>query len=539
MKREHEQTLFRTMMTHPWIAAAVRAGTCDRVTATHTVTGRRQGGGRIYRHPRKPGPAATTHRWIVAAACALVALAAAATAAATPQYMARSGRTCDNCHTLPNTWFNPDDTSLRKCTLSCSGCHVDPSGGGLRTVSGRYFDEATLPMFGSIRRPLDDRRRTILAWINGEDEPSSEPSSAPSSEPASGPAQPATSQIDPRPPGSPAATLGPAFGHPAGDPAEMAWLDGRYGDLAADPLLLVGGDLRLGYWQQGNLVFPMQLDFHAAVHPMEHVTVATSVGARGRTKGFAATVDQPEGPPVVAKDLYLMTHEYPYLGYARVGRFMPGFGTRVADHTAPIRRAFGVSQESPDTRVVGAEVGFTANYPYANVSLFKPVEAAAANPLATADGWGGVVSVGYRELPWSIGASAMVRRRPLDGGGDTNDLSLHWSFNPWFYERNLAITYLGEVAVGQLQRPYSGRRTLQEAWYHSVNWVLVSGVTLDLRHDYWDPDRDVAGDEIHRPGAGLELVFVPGLAVRADARVGLPAGGQAGADLFVQLHGWF
>jgi hypothetical protein len=67
-------------------------------------------------------------------------------AAALPLYATREGRTCDNCHINPNGWTNPD-LSDRKCNLSCSGCHVDPLGGGLRTVSGRFYGESTLPMF--------------------------------------------------------------------------------------------------------------------------------------------------------------------------------------------------------------------------------------------------------------------------------------------------------------------------------------------------------------------------------------------------------
>jgi hypothetical protein len=66
-------------------------------------------------------------------------------AGATPLYTVREGRTCDNCHSLPNDWVDPPEMARRKCTLSCSGCHVDPGGGGLRTVSGVYFGRSTLP----------------------------------------------------------------------------------------------------------------------------------------------------------------------------------------------------------------------------------------------------------------------------------------------------------------------------------------------------------------------------------------------------------
>jgi hypothetical protein len=103
----------------------------------------------------------------------------------------------------------------------------------------------------------------------------------------------------------------------------------------------------------------------------------------------------------------------------------------------------------------------------------------------------------------------------------------------------LPLTYLGEVAWGQLQRPYSGRATEQIAWYHRLSWLPFNGLTLDLRHDFWDPDAEVTGDEMWRPGVGVEWVPWSGLALRTDIRYGLVAEGEGRADLFLQLHGWF
>ena len=47
-------------------------------------------------------------------------------ARALPLYTSRAGRTCDNCHTDPTGWKNPN-LKNRNCTLSCNGCHVNPS----------------------------------------------------------------------------------------------------------------------------------------------------------------------------------------------------------------------------------------------------------------------------------------------------------------------------------------------------------------------------------------------------------------------------
>ena len=469
---------------------------------------------------------------------------------ATPLYTVRSGRTCDNCHSLPNSWYDPEAVTERKCTLSCAGCHVDPNGGGLRNVSGRYFGESTLALFEFEDRPLDDRPReleSLYGWILGTlTEDNYEPPGEPTSEPTSGPVGPvADHPTDPRPPGSPVPNEGPAFGRPLfHGSSEMAWLDGRYGNMNADPLIQFGGDFRLGYWSPGSLFFPMQADLYTAVHPIEHLTVAATVGARGRKGGFEATADEHTGDemPVLVKDLWVMTHEWPALSYARAGRFLPAFGWRIDDHTAYTRRPFGLSQEDPGNRVVGGEVGFTGNYPYGNFSLFKPAMGTGNDPLAVDDGWGGAVNFGWRDLGWSLGASAMLRNRPLEQGGDTRDFSLQWGLNPWRYSRALPITYLGEATFGLKQRQFSGKVTEQTAAFHQLSYMPIPGLTLHGRYDFWDPDREIIDDEIHRPGVGAEVVIVPGLTVRADARLGIPAGGTLGedsTDLFVQLHGWF
>jgi hypothetical protein len=444
------------------------------------------------------------------AALCLLALLWGDLSSATPLYTARAGRTCDNCHELPNTWYDPPEAWARKCTLSCASCHVDPSGGALRNASGRYFARTTLPMFWATERPLDDRDLDELRDFLDQN-------GRPTSEPASGSYQPAAAAEAP----AVAATGGPAWGRPLlGGRSPMAWLDGRYGDLNADPLLQLGGDLRLAWWSPGSLVFPMQADLHAAVHPVEHLTVAATVGARGRVNGFGEVAQQEL--PIEARDLWVMTHEWPALSYARAGRFLPAFGWRTEDHTSPTRRAFGLSQEDPANRVLGAEIGFTGNYPYASASVFTPVDPNhGGNPFATGEGWGAALSGGWRHMGWSLGGSAMIRQRPLAWGGDTLDGSVQWSVNPWYYWKNIPITWLGEVAVGRLQRPFSGNETTQVATSQTLAWRVTPGVNLQLRYDLWEPDREVSDDAFHRPGLSAEWVVLPGLALRGDLRVGV------------------
>ena len=409
---------------------------------------------------------------------------------ALPMYAARSGRACANCHDAPNGWHDPPDVLDRKCTLSCVGCHVDPNGGGLRTVSGIYFGEVTLPMWGGGGEAVDP---------------------GPTSQP-----------VRPPPSGRRGAL---AFGSPVGPEAAMAWAEGRYDDLHADPLLRVGGDARIAYWTAANKAFPMQADLEAALHPVHHLTVAAAAGVdRDRSVGV--------------HDLYAMIHELPGMAWLKAGRFTPPFGTRIADHTAYVRRPFGLSQESPAARVHGVELGANPNYPYVTASAFRPLDSR-GDPR----GWGAALTAGWRDLGWQAGASAIVRRRPLQAGGDDTTVALHWAYNPWFYWKSVPLTWLGEVTAGQGARPLSGTAFQQWAVYQQLAWTVTPGLIARLRYDLHDPDTALALDAIHRPGLGVDFTPVEGVTLSADARVGLPELGGGSADdawdALAQLHLWF
>ena len=79
---------------------------------------------------------------------------------AVPQYAAQAGRTCDSCHILPGD-LNTPRLAHQKRNMSCGTCHVDPSGGGMRTTTGRYYGRATLPVIATSPRPQDDWNRNF------------------------------------------------------------------------------------------------------------------------------------------------------------------------------------------------------------------------------------------------------------------------------------------------------------------------------------------------------------------------------------------
>ncbi len=448
---------------------------------------------------------------------------------ATPLYAAREGRACDNCHLTPNAWVNPRLVD-RKCTLSCASCHVDPSGGGLRNASGRFYGRSTLPMIATSPRPTQDWDREFARYFYRRDRATTYSDSLPL-----GPNDYDEARAWPEAPRD-----GWARGTPLASPSRHALLQGRYGVLNADPFLRVGYDVRLAaLLSQSVLVFPMQIDLGMSVHPIEHLSAVANVGARGRTRGASRTFDDPRTPYL--RDGYILLHEAPALAYVKAGRFVPSFGLRLDDHTSQTRRAFELDGALPETRVTGIEAGANPNYPFLSVSWFRSTARdrapAAFDPFDFDGGSGAAVNAGYRELAWSLGASALTRRRPLGEGGDASSYAIYGVFNLWRLRNDLPITYQAEFDFGRRDRD-SGREAKQRAFYQEVDWRAANGVNFLLAQDWGDPDREVIDDDAYRISTGVQLTPIPGVTLDTRLRILLPASGVAGADGFMQLHLW-
>ena len=450
------------------------------------------------------------------------------TAMALPQHSAQAGRTCDTCHILPN-WDEPA-LAHRKKNMSCGTCHVDPAGGGMRTAAGRYYGRSTLPMIATSPRPQDDWDRNF---------------------PGLGRRDKATPYDDYLPVGPKNFDEAVAYRDSLDD--KWAWgmpkgltpdtpFPGRYSTLNPDPVLRFGGDFRFATLvSKSNLFFPMQFDIGTALHPVHHATVLMNIGARGRPSGYSDTIDDAHTP--YFRELFAMTHEWPYQTYVKAGRFVPSYGLRLEDHTNPTRREFELDGSLPESRVLGVEAGAVASYPFLQVSYFKmksKVEVPDAWDIFDVDdGWGSALNLGWRDLGWSLGASTLFRRRPLDQGGDTDTYGLYGSLNPWYFSQGIPVTLQGEIDIGKNHRD-SGLEAHQLVMYGEIDWVAWNGVNLLLAYDWTDPDRDVIDDETGRVQVGGQLTIIPGVSLDGRVRyLHVPTPSGSDTDLFMQLHLWF
>jgi hypothetical protein len=460
---------------------------------------------------------------------ALVATNAMATAAlARPDFAARSARTCDNCHLTPNNWVNPR-LAERKCTMACQGCHVDPAGGGMRTSSGRFYGRSTLPMIATSPRPTNDWDRN-LPFLGRRDRATTYNANLPL-----GPnsfeesAAYADSIHDPW-----------AWGKPLGKPGRHGFFQGRYGAVNADPMLRVGVDARLATLLGSRaLLFPMQVDLPVAFHPVHHVTFLVNTGARGRRSGYSDTFDQDHS--FYFREAFVMLHEAPYQAYVKAGRFVPSYGLRLDDHTSSIRRSFELDGALPESRVTGVEVGAAPNYPFLHASWFQMTSRARVpdpwDIFDVDDGYGGAVNAGWRDPGWTLGASAIFRKRDVDQGGDGATYGGYGALNLWRYRRSLPLLYQAEYDVGNYQRA-SGLATDRSAFYQELDWMAFNGVTFLAAHDWYDPDHEVIDDDTHRFAVGMQVTPYPGITVDSRLRVLAPATTGGDFDYFIQLHLW-
>lgn len=452
------------------------------------------------------------------------------TAMALPMYAQRSGRTCGNCHVSPTLedpegWDNPE-LADRKCTMSCVACHVDPAGGGLRNTSGRYFGASTVSIVPSQERSYSDVPREILSpgtvWKlkNRLGRPATVPHpdarSIPSDE------QEARDGLGAGQTGN----LWAVGRH--GKPTKMSFWDGRYGSMNADPIVQIGGDFRLAWYSATNAVFPMQLDAHAAVHPVHHLTVAAT--AAGQDTG-----PRGESAPVYARRLFVMLHELPGMSWAKVGAFQPAFGTLLDDHTSPVRTRFEASAAESVNTVVGVELGTAPNYPFAQVSVFaNDASVVGADPDT---GWGASAQGGWRDLDWSLTGHAQIRQRGQQGRGDLLAAGIGWGLSPRRFWPSLPVTWLGEATVGR--RSMGRTETLPFATMSELSVLVRNGIVTKLRSDVWSDDLATAPGLQQRHGVGLVVSPVPGFSVEGTARLLITPKGTLRSDALVQTHLWF
>lgn len=439
-----------------------------------------------------------------------------------PLYSARSGRICDTCHLAPfenkstKAWVDPD-LSERKCSLSCQTCHVNPTGGGIRTAAGRYYYNNTLPMFLSKKRPYWDRNRNIsglIAWLKKDDATAVTEQKIP--QPAI--QEPAKSDEN-YPQKHSAYTFADPFVYSVSYNADSDSLysprQGRYGEINADPFFNYGLDTRIAYLddiddQKNGAVFPMQFDTSVAIHPVEHLTALSTVGVLGSSpnsskKSFSESI--------ALRDAFIMGHEAPYQSYVKAGIFKPNFGMNIEDHTAAVRNEFELNTSRRTNSVAGLEIGAAPNYPYINASVFYDL-----NSSDKLRDKGGTFSFGWRDLGFSAGLSFLTKKRPPEREGNLNGTAIDFTLNPFRYWKFIPVTILSETALGTKVDPFGYSRKFL-ASFVELNILVLNGLNLHINHYYFDPNTEIKGNATGRLGLGFDFIPITYLRITFEYRI--------------------
>ena len=445
------------------------------------------------------------HRVWVALATAFLLLAVVRPAAATPIYAVRAARACNTCHIEPIGWNDPPEKKDRKCSVDCGVCHVNRTGGGLRTPAGDYYGLELLPTFS-----FDDR-------------------------PSAG-----TNPESHRPPDDQYSTIGryrlwEGFSGWKSGNTNVHEITDRYGSIDADPMVTVGMDARLMVYaplgDTDTAVFPMQLDGHIYGEVMDDLAFYGTVGLQGRQARTvnSANTENRFQELFTLRELAVDYGAIPYNGYVRGGRFTKPYGWRYPDHTVSTRKPLDFDQFS---QVWGAEVGINPNYAFAHVAGYYqgipdfPGEQAPK-------GAGASFIAGYRDLGWQAGLSFEGLRVFDIQEQDRITIGPMWGLNLF------PVTYTGELDI----RASLANEDIPEGetglyLYNEINALMYQGVNALVSHSWYRGDMGDKASQRSRITFGAQWDVVQHVQLALNFRLRFNAGDLAEQDFLLWMHLW-
>jgi hypothetical protein len=298
-----------------------------------------------------------------------------------------------------------------------------------------------------------------------------------------------------------------------------------YGKVKTPEWLTIGGDLRgaSGYMQapQRYLVtFPMQTDLYGVVQK-GNIDVAVTIGYRPPETGNELVTSIWSREHYVRWEQDASTHQ----GLsARVGRFMPVFGLRFAEHPVYTRRYGGTPLYS-DT--YGAAVAFINDKVEAHVTGF--IKDPLIDPVRHANG--GAAYAEYRVSTTTIlGAGGMAEISDYDK-------KYRGEISAKQYLAGPDVLVQGEV---QLVNPHvSGYGYKQIVGYLMGTWFAPQGVMVDLGYGHYDENTGLHGLDRDCFDLNIHWFATSHIEMAVDSRIeliGKGGGGPTGAYSLLMAH---
>ena len=195
----------------------------------------------------------------------------------------------------------------------------------------------------------------------------------------------------------------------------------------------------------------------------------------------------------------------PARGFIKVGKFVPGYGTRLDDHTAYIRTFTGFSPELGRPELTGLEVGVLPGAFTVIGGFYNAIDgfgSGVGNEKAFLLRGEGVWLLGD-ELALGLGTNAF-RKYESDGHTTLYGGMGSFSYGPF--------VLLGEGDI--IRTEGGGLLTKGLVLYAEANYLLLQGLDVKVTYDFYDPDTDKKEGALSRYGVGFEFFPYPGVELR-------------------------
>jgi hypothetical protein len=290
--------------------------------------------------------------------------------------------------------------------------------------------------------------------------------------------------------------------------------------------VLVGADLRTMWLQRddrdtGDNFREMQASVYLALSPGD--------------PRYRIYVHQDFGQLNEAVEAWGLGWVLPASGYVKVGRFVPAFGWKVADHRSFTRRDFVFLPAFPPHSDTGVEVGV---YPGAFSAEASVLNGQFGSGADTNDSVALAVRGAWR---WSRGPNHAVVGGSWYRSREAGETDAVGAFAA---ARRGRVVWLGELDWSRRRPSAIEPRIWRLISSQQLSVRIVQGLDALLTYDFYDPDVDLATGALHRVGLGVDALALPFLELSAKVNlfaVDQPATGSAvdavgESDDFVQTE---